>query len=274
MTRSLSVLLTLLFAASAAAAEVRPRTSVPMDRVPCELAEARLIAPTEWFDAPHIPIDHPYWWTLTDEITPAELRGRLQRRVTAERQRLQADIERRAAGGSTNVPLDRDWELRGRETPELFPVFTAFESFALTHYDWMGENTVQELIGFGISPEAAHQIVIAAEERRASDVMKQIADAQSELRELSSWAEDKIGTEAVWEMRRRNDFAQFSKLVGWSQESLRDLVRLAYCHWWGAASVPVLVELRKALGEEQWDLFRKYLLEKVASTTSQLYVLD
>lgn len=274
MTRSLSVLLTLIFAASAAAAEVRPRTGVPMDRVPCELAEARLVAPTEWFDAPHIPIDHPYWWTLTDEITPAELRGRLQRRVAAERQRLQAEIERRAAGASTNEPLDLDWELRGRETPELFPVWNAFDTLARGH-SIRGDNTLQELVDFGISPEAAHQIVLAAEERWAgNNVMQQIADAQKQYRELRSRAEEKIGMEELVEMMRRNDFARFSELVGWSQGSLHDLVRLAHCNWWAAASVPVLVELREEIGQHQWDIFRRYLLERHASTTAQLYVLD
>lgn len=133
MERVLAMIAASALLAVALAAEVR-RGDVPMDGVPWELAQPRLDK-AMWWDAPHIPSDHPYWWTLTDELSPQELREKLAERNAALRQEVQAQMEelKRGAGASSTEKQEvQMWFLRGNEDAKLFPMWHAFASFAMS----------------------------------------------------------------------------------------------------------------------------------------------
>lgn len=274
MKRSLPVLLTLLVVGGIALAEIGVRRSdVPMDRLPWELAEPRLTPWRVWWDEPHIPIDHPFWWTLTDEITPAQLKQRLEQRRVKEVSEYQAELKR-VTGESSTEP-DTTWMLSGSEHPELFSLWKTFDSFAFTHkLKGNEEPTLPKLVDFGISREAAEAIIAAAEERNASDLGVVAGKDQEQMHVLLERAREQIGRQAVEEMRWKNDFARLSGLVGWSQEALRDLALRSRRNWRAEASIPVLVALRQEIGEEQWQLFRRFLLSEVAPHDAEIFWLD
>lgn len=254
----------------AMAAEVR-NEKVPMDVVPWDLSEPRL-EKGDWWEAPHIPINHPYWWTLTDELSPAELKQRLERRVEARRAEVKAGRRRATAQSVVESPVT--WSIQGGQEPELFPVWSTFYSFASAHVtDRPREEVVHELVTFGLDPEAAEVIIKAAEETWASDLSQEITEAMLQLRSLRLRAEEQLGPERAKEMWRTNDFALLSEQVGWSQAALRDLVQRSARDWRAESAVPAIVSLRREIGERQWDLFRRYLLVEVASRRAELYTL-
>lgn len=244
---------------------------VPMDRMPWELAEPRLSPWRVWWDEPHIPPDHPFWWTLTDEITPQQLKQRLEGRRASEEAEFRAKL-RRATGEARNE-LNFMWTLSGREHPELLPLWTTFDVFARNVGEGRQDES-QRLVEFGLSPEVVEAAVAAAEEVLASDLSREIGQAQEQMHQLYERAREQIGPEAVEELRSRNDFARLSELVGWSQDALRELALRARRHWPAEESIPPMVSLRREIGEEQWERFRRFLLVEVAPGIAQGFFLD
>lgn len=271
MKRVLAMIAASALLAVALTAEVS-RGDVPMGRVPWEQAEPRLSPWRVWWDEPHIPLDHPFWWTLTDDITPHQLKQRLEGRRVTEEAEFQAKL-RRATGEARNE-IERSWAIRGAQHPELFPLWSMFDAFARNVGEERREKSVQRLVEFGLSPEVAETAVAAAEEVLASDLSREISQAQEQMHQLYERAREQIGREAVEELRRRNDFARLSELVGWSQEALRELALRCRRHWPAEESIPPMVSLRRDIGEVQWELFRRYLLVEVASRSTDSFWLE
>ena len=252
-------------------AELR-REAVPMDRVPWELAEPRLRKGV-WWNAPHIPIDHPYWWTLTNDVRPEQLKEELEKHTEA----LQSEPEPERRGAT--VQTDRGSRVvrivDGQQNPQLFPVWSIFFSFANGKAKDDPEETLRDLRAHGIEASAAESILRSAREtlESADEVGRQAGAAALQLRSLLLQTTEKLGSEKVAELRRSGNFALLGEQVGWSESSLHDLARSAYRNWEAAAAVPSIVSLRRTIGERQWDLFRGYLLAEVASRRSDTVIL-
>jgi hypothetical protein len=254
-------------------AEEATSSQLRMDRVPWELAEPELRGGV-WWDAPHIPIDHPYWWTLSPELSPEKLKQRLDKRAEA----VEVEVVRergKATGASVTEPQVR-WIVEGRESPELFPAWSVFYSFASGRADrGPVDQVADELMGFGLEPGAVQVILEAARETvlRARELGREPGEAQLQLRDLYLQAEETIGKDRVAVLRSENDFALLSEHVGWSRDALRDLARRARRPWEAEAAVPAIHSIRGKLGEAQWGAFRRYLLEKVATRRAESVII-
>lgn len=270
MKRVLGMILASAVVAAAFAAEIR-RESVPTDRVPWELSKPRLKKGV-WWDAPHIPLDHPYWWTLSEGLSPEQLRHELEKRVAA----LESEERENVAAAAASTPEPRIVRIvDGQQTPHLFPLWSIFYSFASGKTSEGSEEVLRELAAYGIEPSAAESIVEAAREtlKRADEVGQQAGSAALQLRSLLRQANEQIGSDRVAELKRTADFALLSEKVGWSESSLEDLARNAYRNWEAEAAVPSILSLRSKIGEQQWRLFRGYLLAEVATRRSDTVIL-
>lgn len=249
-------------------AEVR-RGDVPMDRVPWELAQPR-ITKGVWWDAPHIPSDHPYWWTLTDELSPQELREKLAERHAALRQEARAqlkDLKRATGASSTEEQEVQLWFLSGSEDAKLFPMWSAFEAFtsSMVVHDEKDEREAK-LKEFGLSAFAARQVVdFAAQADDESEALyRQNGREAQRLRKLKEDVASRLPAEQVRQMKDNEDVDFLASAAGVPVEELRALVRRVHRDPFATTAVPALVSLRAAIDEEQWQLFRRYLLEEVA----------
>lgn len=257
------------------------RSDVPMDRVPWELAQPRLTK-AMWWDAPHIPSDHPYWWTLTDELSPQELRDKLAKRHAAVRQEARAQLEdlKRAAGASSTEEQEVElWFLSGNEHAKLFPMWHAFDSFAVSMVVHDEKDRQEaELREFGLSEFAARQVVdfAARANEEAEELHRQNVREGQRLWKLKQEVRSRLPAEQVRQMKVNEDVDFLASAAGLPVEELRSLIRRVHRDPGATTAVSALVSLRAAIGEEQWQLFRRYLLEKVApySHTPLSYSLE
>lgn len=244
------------------------RGEVPMDRLPWELAKPSLTKPM-WWDAPHIPSDHPYWWTLTDELSPQELRQKLEERQAEIRREARAELEKlRSAGDSDGKDAEITlWFISGDVNPELLPAWSAFFAFSasMVGHDEKDEREA-ELKDFGISAFAARQIVDSAAQvdEDAREVFGEGFERAKRLRKLLDDVAARLPKEQVREMRSSNDVDFLAAATGVPVKEVHDLTLRIHRDPAATASVPALVSLRATIGEEQWQLFRRYMLQEVA----------
>ena len=243
-----------------------------MDRVPWELAQPRLTKPF-WWDAPHIPSDHPYWWTLTDELTPQELREKLAERHAEVRREANAAFEeiKRTRGAAAAYDEEVEvWFLVGPEHAKLFPMWHAFYSFAagMVVHDEKEKREVK-LKEFGLSAFAARQVVDLAEraDEESEELHRQNVREAQRLRKLKQDVASRLPAERVRQMDFDEDVDFLASAAGVPVEELRTLVLRVHRHTDAVGAVSALVSLRAAIGEEQWQLFRRYLLERAAPHT-------
>lgn len=268
MKRVLAMIAASALLTMALPAEVR-RGDVPVDRVPWEVAHPR-ITKAVWWDAPHIPSDHPYWWTLTDELSPQELREKLAERHAAIRREAQSRLEdlKGAAGESSTEKQEVQlWFLSGSEDAKLYPMWSAFEAFAVSMmvHDEKDEREAK-LKKFGLSAFAARQVVDFAVQAddESEELYRQNGREAQRLRKLKQDVASRLPAEQVRQMKDNEDVDFLASAAGVPVEELRTLVRRVHRDPGATAAVPALVSLRAAIGEEQWQLFRRYLLEEVA----------
>lgn len=264
----LVVAVTGVIAVALTAAEIR-RADVPMDRVPWELAKPSLQKPM-WWDAPHIPSDHPYWWTLTDELSPRELREKLAERHVAVRREARAELEKlkTAAGESATRKEEVDaWFLSGNKHAKLFPMWSAFDAFAtsMAVHDEKDEREA-DLKEFGLTPFAARQVVefAAQADEEAEELHRENVREAQRLRKLLEDVASRLPEEQVRRMTASDDVDFLASAAGVPVDDLRTLTLRIHRDPGATAAVSSLVSLRAVIGEEQWQLFRRYLLEEVA----------
>lgn len=215
------------------------------------------------------PASSSYWWTLSDEVSPEELRRQLQSRRLS-RERLRADVD---AGLHAPVGEDRLAELsvyvNGKTTPELIPMWDAFDrySFHFYHDKDYGPHAIRELQEWGLSREGAELVTTVAQEHLEIEARVVEETRELELRfayEVVKTARERIGEEAADRIVREKDFTWLGRLAGvnpdsvrtWHQAWLRDPMAEA-----GMVSIETLGE---RLSSSDWGALRRFLLREVA----------
>lgn len=241
------------------AAEVR--RDVPLDRLPDAEASWR---GKDWWERTDIPSDHPYWWTLTDEVTPAELQRRIQERLLSLQLEAGEKLKRAAKAQSADEPpTETAWIVTGKETPELFPVWSVLHSFGsgLTS-DARAEEKEKELTAFGVHPSAAAEIVgVAAETaRKQTELWLEKSKQQRRLFALLDEVERTHGREERDRVFKQDDLERLATLTRTPLEDVKEMLRIGNRDTEAAATIPLMVSLRRTIGEEQWQVLRGYLL--------------
>lgn len=219
------------------------------------------------------PAESGYWWTLTDEVSPSELRRQLQDRDLI-RARFRAASEQGQLHEAVTEQQIQEVSsfIDGALHPELVPMHLAFGAFSgRFEYrpDW-SEQGPALLSQYGITPDAVQQLVNAASEYEAAsdDIAAEITPSVMELMALLRPWVDEIGNETLVTMLVEEDFSGLARLTGRDVASIARLKRAWERDPSVEAALPILAELRKELSTDDWNAFRHFLLVEVAPLIS------
>lgn len=231
------------------------------------------------------PVESPLWWTLTDDLTPAELK-RLYNDRSLSLERYDAAVE---AGLAQPLP---DQGPERREcllfyfhpglTPALEPMWLAFDTFYVLHTP--GEHASEENVRaapldlqqkFGVSPSGVETILRAAATTATEfdDLMTDLGPKQKAMTLLlMDLDQDPLRAAAapsegqLHEAILQKDYTAVAAAVGRPESEIRELVD-SQADW----NVPYalvaeqLPGLKAELSESDWQGFRRYLLETVVA---------
>jgi hypothetical protein len=226
------------------------------------------------------PVDSPLWWTLTDEVTPAELKQlhsdrslSLERYDAAVEAGLQRPLPERGAYGRECLVFYFNRDL----TPELQPMWQAFEWFFAFHTP--GEHALEEnvqaaprdLRRFGVSPSGVDAILNAASatqvevESLMRDRGPKVQKMTILLRELY---DDPLRAAAIlpegqfYDAVLGRDYGTVASVVGRPEGEIRALVD-SHADWDESYALiaEALPRIKAELTEGDWQGLRRYLLE-------------
>lgn len=208
------------------------------------------------------------WWTLTD-MTPQELRAFHEDKAAAE-----ARYRRLVMEGHLEAPDDDSayGKMRmvyiGRDTPELVPLWHAFDGFAgLFRMNPASLSRAKpNLVAAGMSEPGADAVIQYAvyltdwTQREIDASLPRLQKWMAALRKAKKQLGETRYREAV-EHRRAELLGGF---VGLSEEESRELMKA----WLGDPvrdmKLARLEDLRLQVSDQDWDAFRRFLLENVA----------
>lgn len=250
------------------------RTFKPTVILAALLAAVGLLAPGSSSGQPldlDTPASSPLWWTLSDEISPAELRSAL-RSPEAHRERYLAAVD---AGIAQPLAEDQVQALsfyyNRRLTPELTPMWFAFDVFGTAHLQGRGEEHVTgALAEFGFAPSAIATILelgrSQAERSQELSVAlgkKSIQFVQIQRRAIEARGGDRRSYALVKRAAERGELGLLLGSTDVSLETLSELRAAWLRHPITEIAEDLLPELRSRLSAEDWEGFRRFLLEHV-----------
>lgn len=217
------------------------------------------------------PAVSPLWWTLTDEISPAELRAAF-RDPEAHMRRYEEALE----AGAISHPLTEEelsllsFYYNRRTTPELTPLWLAFEEFSGGHLGLRGVRHAERTLSvFGFSQTAIDTILLfAARQRTESLALVEEVGAKSmrfveiQRRAIRARGGDRRANAIV----RRAAEQGVDLLLPHAEVPRSELVELRAA--WRRLPVSETAEkllpgLRQQLEEADWQRFRILLLVHV-----------
>lgn len=232
------------------------------------------------------PEDSPLWWTLTDEITPQELRV-IYRDEAGHLKRYQAAVE-----VGTKPPIDEAGARALKffydpdQNPELTAMWEAFSTFATAHLEDDGPSvTGERLVPYGISPGGIDAILSVGEEQLQEET-RMVEELQQEgleymqlYRRVDALARGpvevkekhpvpevrRLTPEGLEEAVKHNDVALLAAASGEAPEKVARLLWVAKSNPPAATAGENLVTLRSRVSGEDWNAFRQFLLEEVVS---------
>jgi hypothetical protein len=221
---------------------------------------------------PKIPASSPVWWTLTDEITPQELRRIYGDPKDSQRRYLLA-VEK---GLVKPLSPERLEELvffqHGGQSPELLPMSEAFTLFAfrLHHRPSWIEAGEKDLLAFGISAGGIETIIEGAERFavEAEAMSDELREDQGAFLDIMRRAQERLGGQALDRALEARDVATLSIAAGTPVPETRRLMEAWEIDPAAEVSATTLPRLKDALTPEDWEAFRRYLLIEVAPVSS------
>lgn len=243
------------------------------------LAAAGLLVPGPVCGQPmdlDTPASSPLWWTLSDEISPAELRTAF-RTPEAHLGRYLAAVD---AGVAQRLSKAQAGALKfyynAELNPELTPMWLALAAFSTWHLVSESDERAKKALtdfGFDPAPTAAILQVRTLQHERSQEIVQAVAAKSIEFSAIQRQAieargGDRRAYDAVVRAGRSGDIEVLLGSTDRSREELREL--------WGAwkrspvteTAGELLPELRSRLSPEDWERFRAFLLEAVVPRMS------
>ena len=214
----------------------------------------------------------PYWWTLSDQVSPAELRRALQE-PEAHRERFRNAVR---AGKLPGAGEGRaDWVRNYVESAELVPMWQAFSAYDTWFHISIGyPEATRDLREYGVSAEGAERIVeeIDVHDRRFAAITAELGDQPRQFAEL-------VARAGIVRPDHLDDLPPATRdrvvrATGVQPERVEHL----HSQWkrspLGEAAIPSLVSLRADLSPADWRAFRTFLLREVAPSLTVLELHD
>ncbi len=209
------------------------------------------------------------WWTLTDEITPQELRA-IHEDTELHKERYREAVEE---GTQSLLPKEQmellTHYIDGNTHPELFQMWQVFSSFAAGFvFDEVDPRV--SLIEFGFEGEVLETIVRSSREfwRDRQILQEKVAEEFKAVAELARLSKENLGQKNYKVAIKAKDANMLANATGYSVENVEKLLDL-----WGQTpsadfTAQTLPLIKKVLGPSDWERFRLYLLEVQAPKMS------
>lgn len=209
------------------------------------------------------------WWTLTDEITPQELRAihedvelhkeRYREAVKAETQRLMPKEKMKLL----NHFID------GSTHPELFQMWQVFSSFA-AGFTFDEVDPRVSLTEFGFEGEVLETIVRFSTEfwHEREILQEKVAEEFKDVAELARLSKESLGQKNYHVAIKAKDASMLASATGYNVEKVERLLELWEQTPADDFTAQTLPLIKKVLGPSDWERFRLYLLEVQASKMS------
>jgi hypothetical protein len=219
------------------------------------------------------PADSPAWWTLSPEVTPAELRDELLNPEKVRARYLEA-VRLGLQPAVSEEELQRlEYFDDGQLAPELIPAWVAYQAFALElNLDVTEESEMRgRLVPHGLSEEAINLVLASTRSfwERRDRLIEEYADRQQEFVRIFRLARDRMGDAAYAAATAREDAEALARITRRTPEKIRRLAEVASRDLGRDAALPELVDLRQELSPIDWLAFLDFLREDIAAPTSR-----
>ncbi len=223
------------------------------------------------------PPNSPYWWTLTDDLSPQDLR-RIHRDRRGHIERFQA-----ATAAGLEQPLGIE-ALEGLsvyynalQSPELTPMWEALDVFAGDHLEIDGAEFVTEaMTRHGISATGRELIVEMSKlyilERDGS--IGEVRDDTQAFVELQKKVSASHGKGRLKSALANADHQFFAREGGIPESRARQLFEAWKTDPISNTAVGTLTALRDQLTTEDWQGLRRYLLQDIVSQMGPVIDFD
>lgn len=214
-------------------------------------------------------VNSSYWWTLSDEISPAELRRAVQSRRLS-RERLKVDIESNRHDPVSDARLaELSIYINGAVTPELIPLWDAYHRYAFNFLidEEHTQQALDRLTEWGVSAEGVDVFETVTDEhwKLHNELVEELREPSSQFsREVLAPTREQIGKSATNRVLEQNDIAGLARLSGKSEATVR-----AWHQAWRRDAVAetsrVSAEaLRESMSDSDWQALRRFLLRREA----------
>jgi len=214
--------------------------------------------------------DDARWWTLTDEITPHQLRA-IHEDVELHRERYQEGVK-----AGTRDPLPRGIEgpsffIDGTTHPELFQMCSVFDAFAIG-FGLQEADPRASLVKFGFEGEVLETIIQFTNDywRERQVLTEKLSEEMQPVLEFVLLGREKLGEENFKAAYKTRNATMLASVTGYSVEQVEkafDLMNQAPMGDFSAQALPLLKQL---LAPADWNRFRAYLLEVQAPMMSSV----
>jgi hypothetical protein len=213
--------------------------------------------------------DWARWWTLTDELTPQELRA-IHEDVELTRERYREAVN---AGEKEFMPEERlarlDFYIDGSTHPELFQMWSVFDAFA-SGFEIPEVDPRASLAEFGFEGEVLDTIVSFSSDywREKKILMERLMREAQPVLAFFRLGRESLGEEVFDAAYEAEDLIVMAGATGLSVDQVEEIIeagRRTPADDYAAEALPPLKELLKP---DDWDRFRSYLLKVKAPTMS------
>ena len=214
--------------------------------------------------APETAEDSARWWTLTDEITPQELRA-IHADVELHKERYREDVRAGKRPLQPKKQMDLlNFYIDGNSHPELFQMWAVFRTFA-AGFDQYGVDRRKLMTEFGFLTDVQETIAAISidylSKRKAIEA--KYAEDSDDLLEFVRLSRETLGEKGYRIAGKAKDATRLAIATGYSVEKVEKYLKRI----WGGErpikdlTIQTLPLIKEALEPDDWELFRRYLLE-------------
>jgi len=218
---------------------------------------------SQWIDKLP-PASSPYWWTLTDEVSPQQLRSQYSKQRHKERYQQAVEEGKReplSAHDMDDILIFVDGRLTPEynRLPEVLGRLCAWLAFS-------PDELASQLHGAGFS---SAEIEFLSQTARARDLeMEELGRANgekaSQFLALLKRASETFPREEFRRVLRTRSYGRLSQISGYSQSQIKDKAEAWAFEPLAEVDLSTAIVVKNGLSQESWSRLRSFLLRDVS----------